>query len=63
MVIHIDYSYTSQTCPKCDYVSKENRRTQATFQCVECGYIANADTNAAENIKQRGIETLASRAD
>ncbi|HIF9186491.1 TPA: RNA-guided endonuclease InsQ/TnpB family protein [Photobacterium damselae] len=61
-VIAVNPAYTSQ-CPKCDSVSKENRRTQVTFQCVECGYIANADTNAAENIKQRGIETLASRAD
>ncbi len=62
-VIPVNPAYTSQTCPKCDHVSKENRQTQATFQCVECGYIENADINAAENIKQRGIETLALHAD
>jgi putative transposase len=28
---------TSRTCPCCGHVSKENRKTQALFACVQCG--------------------------
>ena len=48
-------AYTSQTCHKCGYVAKENRDSQAVFRCVECGYEANADVNAAENILDRAL--------
>lgn len=48
-------AYTSQTCHKCGYVTKENRDSQAVFRCVECGYEANADVNAAENILDRAL--------
>jgi len=50
--------YTSQTCPACGHVSKENRKTQAEFRCVECGYEGHADHVAAMNIKARGLEIL-----
>ena len=45
---------TSRTCPCCGYSSKENRQTQADFECVECGYIENADVVGAINILNRG---------
>ena len=45
--------YTSQTCPKCGCIDKENRKNQEHFECVECGYKANADLNASRNIKNR----------
>lgn len=48
-------AYTSQTCHKCGYVTKENRDSQAVFRCVECGYEANVDVNAAENILDRAL--------
>ncbi len=48
-------AYTSQTCHKCGYVTKENRDSQAVFRCIECGYEANADVNAAENILDRAL--------
>ena len=32
---------TSRTCPCCGHVAKENRQTQANFECVECGYTEN----------------------
>lgn len=48
-------AYTSQTCHKCGYVTKENRDSQAVFRCVECGYESNADVNAAENILDRAL--------
>ena len=34
---------------------KENRDSQAVFHCVECGYEANADANAAMNILGRAL--------
>ena len=47
--------YTSQTCHKCGHVAKGNRESQAVFHCVKCGYKANADVNAAENILSRAL--------
>lgn len=48
-------AYTSQACHKCGHVAKENRESQAVFKCVECGYRANADVNAAKNILGRAL--------
>ena len=50
---------TSRTCPCCGYVSKENRQTQAKFQCVDCGYENHADVVGAINILERGYRLLA----
>jgi putative transposase len=50
---------TSRTCPCCGYVSKENRQTQAKFQCVACGYENHADVVGAINILERGYRLLA----
>jgi putative transposase len=49
----VDPRNTSRECPHCHHVSKENRLTQESFLCVECGYAANADTNAAKCIEGR----------
>lgn len=46
----INPAYTSQTCSKCGHVDKENRKTQAQFECVKCGFKLNADHNASINI-------------
>ena len=48
-------AYTSRTCHKCGHVAKGNRESQAVFHCVECGYEANADVNAAMNIPSRAL--------
>ena len=45
---------TSRTCPCCGHVAKENRQTQANFECVECGYTENADVVGALNVLTRG---------
>lgn len=45
---------TSQTCPCCDHVSPDNRRTQALFACVTCGYENHADVVGAINVLRRG---------
>lgn len=46
--------HTSQTCPACDCLSSDNRRSQAVFQCVvACGYENHADLVGAINIFRR----------
>lgn len=55
-VLAVPPQYTSQTCPCCGQVSAENRRTQARFACVACGYEENADVVGAINILRRGIK-------
>lgn len=53
-VYSVDPKYTSQTCPCCSHVAKENRKTQANFECVSCGYKENADLVGALNIFRVG---------
>jgi putative transposase len=50
--------HTSQTCPACGHVSKDNRQTQAKFLCVDCGYENHADVVGAINILSRGMQIL-----
>jgi len=45
---------TSRRCPRCDYVSAQNRRTQGWFACIECGFEDNADRVGAINILRAG---------
>ena len=49
---------TSRTCPQCGSVSGDNRKSQAEFACVECGFKENADLAAAINILNCGLKTL-----
>ena len=57
-VILINPRYTSQRCSKCGHIQAENRKSQAEFVCVACGYTENADYNAARNIATEHIEKL-----
>jgi len=50
---------TSRTCPGCGHVSSDNRRTQARFACVECGFEENADVVGAVNVLRAGHARLA----
>jgi IS605 OrfB family transposase len=52
-VVYVDPAYTSQTCSCCGHCEKANRRSQARFLCVACGFSAHADLNAAVNIRRR----------
>jgi putative transposase len=49
----INPAFTSQTCPVCGHISKDNRKTQEMFCCVKCNHTDNADHNASINIKER----------
>ena len=51
--------HTSQRCSACGHVDAGNRTSQSVFRCTNCDHEANADVNAAENIRRQGVETLA----
>lgn len=55
VVVAIPPAYTSQRCSECGHTAKENRENQAVFLCRSCGYSANADVNAAINIRAAGL--------
>ena len=50
---------TSRCCPACGHTVRENRQTQAEFQCTECGFAANADVVGAINVLKRGQQIQA----
>lgn len=58
VLLHVDPAYTSQTCSDCGAVDSRARESQARFVCPHCGFRANADWNAALNIRQRGNTAL-----
>ena len=59
MLLAVPPHHTSQTCPACGHVSKDNRKTQASFLCVDCGYENHADVVGAINVLARGHRVLA----
>ena len=57
--VHLTPSYySSQQCPICGCIDRENRNTQEDFICCSCGHHANADINAAINLKRRYTNVL-----
>jgi putative transposase len=50
---------TSRTCLRCGHVAKENRSSQARFECVKCGFEENADLVGAINVLRAGHARLA----
>lgn len=58
-VVKVDPRHTSQTCSHCGYQHRSNRRSQSLFLCRECGYQLNADYNAAKNIREKHVASLA----
>lgn len=57
-MIAVNPAHTSQTCPRCGHVARENRPTQADFACVRCGWTGHADVTASINILRRGLASL-----
>lgn len=53
-LIEVDPRNTSRTCPACGCIDKRNRKTQANFSCVVCGFSGLADHIAAKNIAVLG---------
>lgn len=48
----VDPAYTSQRCSTCGHTAKNNR-SKGTFACRLCGFVANADVNAAVNVRDK----------
>jgi putative transposase len=59
MLVAVPPQNTSLTCPSCDHISKENRKSQALFECVNCKYKNHADVVGAIIILERGYRLLA----
>ena len=54
-LIKVNPAYTSQRCPKCGTICKENRdRAKHIYRCNYCYYQSNDDRVAAMNIAQLG---------
>ena len=62
-VLAINPAYTSQKCACCGHTAKDNRKTQASFVCTECGYTANADVNGDRNILAAGYAVMSGQTD
>jgi len=59
-VLAVDPKHTSQTCPKCNCKSKQNRdKKKHIFRCMRCRYTSNDDRIAAMNLERKGTEYLA----
>ncbi len=50
IIREIDPAFTSQRCFKCGHISKNNRKSQSDFSCLNCKHTENADINASKNI-------------
>ncbi|MDP9314258.1 MAG: RNA-guided endonuclease TnpB family protein, partial [Chloroflexota bacterium] len=46
----VDPRHTSQTCSRCGYQARNNRRARGLFKCHRCSYELHADLNASYNI-------------
>jgi transposase len=53
-VIFVDPRNSSRECSQCGHTEKANRKSQAKFSCLACGFTANADLNAARVLAGRG---------
>lgn len=49
-VVAVDPRHTSQTCSRCGYQARNNRRARGRFKCHQCNYELHADLNASYNI-------------
>jgi putative transposase len=50
---------TSKSCSVCGTKDDSQRVERGLYVCDECGTVANADTNGAENIRQKVLPNLA----
>ena len=46
---------SSQTCPRCGDRHRKNRKTQASFRCLNCNWTGNADLAGATILRNRGF--------
>lgn len=58
IVFKVAPNHTSQECSHCGHTHADNRLEQSKFDCVQCGFTANADTNASQVIQKRAIKLI-----
>ena len=63
-IVGVPAAFTSQLCSRCGNTDRSNRESQAVFRCGFCGYRANADVNAAINVRDaaEAVSPLTGRA-
>jgi putative transposase len=54
-LILVNPRWTSQRCSSCGHIEAANRRSQAEFRCLACGFTLHADVNAARNTLWLGL--------
>lgn len=53
VLVYVPAAFSSLECRNCGHSVKENRKSQAEFQCVKCGHEDHADIQAANTILAR----------
>lgn len=58
-VVQVSAKYTSQRCPKCGRINKNNRNHSLhLYQCDRCGYRSNDDHIGTMNIQLLGTQYI-----
>ena len=58
-VVEVSAKYTSQRCPKCGVIKKDNRNHEThEYHCDNCGYRSNDDRIGAMNIQLLGTQYI-----
>ncbi|WP_324177516.1 transposase [Ligilactobacillus salivarius] len=58
-VVEVSAKYTSQRCPKCGVIKKDNRNHEKhEYHCNNCGYRSNDDRIGAMNIQLLGTQYI-----
>ena len=58
-VVEVSAKYTSQRCPKCGVIKKDNRNHEKhEYHCTNCGYCSNDDRIGAMNIQLLGTQYI-----
>ncbi|MCI6062027.1 MAG: transposase, partial [Ligilactobacillus salivarius] len=58
-VLIVSAKYTSQRCPKCGQIRKENRNHRIhRYDCVFCGFKTNDDRVGAMNLYELGKQYI-----
>jgi putative transposase len=60
--IEVDPRHTSVCCEKCGHAARENRVTQAAFECLRCSHRAQADEHVARNLLRAALALYAQAA-
>jgi putative transposase len=55
--LEVDPKFTSQQCSSCSHIDAASRQGEK-YICTECGFVADADNQAAKNILDRGLKIL-----